>query len=62
MHFEVHVLCFRTMRHLPLLLILCLVSFMTFAQSANQHGAEVEDNDFAEFEEFDEGQFVMVDY
>ncbi|KAK2176989.1 hypothetical protein NP493_626g00016 [Ridgeia piscesae] len=27
---------------------------MTLAQSANQHGAEVEDNDFAEFEEFDE--------
>ena len=50
--------CFSTMRRLPLLLILCLAALVNSAHSANQHGAEVEDNDFAEFEEFDEGQFV----
>ena len=36
------------------------MALVNSAQPANQHGAEVEDNDFAEFEEFDEGRFIDV--
>ncbi|CAH1790286.1 unnamed protein product [Owenia fusiformis] len=42
------------MNFLPLVVaLLCLVA-TTSAQASNRHGADLDDNDFAEFEEFDE--------
>lgn len=49
---------------LPLpLALLCLAAGLHFSQGAsnNQHGAEVDDNDFAEFEDFDDDEEIAED-
>ena len=48
------------MRHLVVLLVICLVGVCP-SRAANPHGADMDDNDFAEFEDFeDEGKAVNL--
>ena len=41
-----------------LVLFLCIAG--VFAAQQSKHGAQVEDNEFAEFEEFDEGLYMIL--
>ncbi len=43
------------------LVLLCLgACVVTLVTSANPHGADIEDNDFAEFEEFDDEGILQL--
>ena len=49
-----YIIDFRTMGSVSYLLLVLMVAPLVVG-SANQHGADVEDNEFAEFEDFDDG-------
>ena len=41
------------------LLLVCSLSFLSLSWSANPHDADLDDNEFAEFEDFDDGTSLM---
>ena len=41
-------------------LLLAGTVFLSTVYSANQHDADIDDNEFAEFEDFDDGKLILI--